>query len=284
MNVVALLICNKTGKRYVGVAKNASHRPTLEFNPLHYGHGPLIRKAIKRWGAHNFGLLILGSGFRSRKALYAAERWFIKLYGTLHPNGYNVTSGGSGPTYGPEFRLRVKRAMSRPEVKRRNLIGNRIIRARNKAWRRNLRAAVQRTTRTTSWRRKNLAANRRKARDPNYLRKLRRSTRHLYKDPRWLRNVRKSMPAGMRRRSKNPEWLRNVRLAARKRAKDPQWSRKMRAAARRRSKNRKWLCNVGMSARKRSRNRLWLRNMTHARWHVRRGIVNPNCPLCCSRS
>jgi hypothetical protein len=208
MNVVSLITCKVTGLSYVSVTKHGERNPGLGADPLRYGHGPRFIKVVKRHGRQAFIIRILGCGYRTRKALHLAERRFIKKHNTVWPNGYNITSGGFGPDFGPAFRKVTGKANRRT--------------AKNPKWRAAVRAGNQRA-KNSLWSRHHRVAM--QSRDPAWIR--RRS-----KNRRWL--------ASVRRRSKSPRW----HAAMRRIRKDPKWAAALRKRNLHQAENGKWLASV----------------------------------------
>lgn len=95
LRVVSMITCTTTGGRYVCSATDVNPDPGPNFNPLAYGHGKLFRWAVKEYGRRAFTHETLGSGYPTRKKLLQAESQFIRQYGTLWPQGYNLIAGTS---------------------------------------------------------------------------------------------------------------------------------------------------------------------------------------------
>ena len=64
-------------------------------NSNYYGSGILINKAIKKYGKENFKKEIICYCFLDYE-INDREKFYIKFYNSLHPNGYNLTIGGDG--------------------------------------------------------------------------------------------------------------------------------------------------------------------------------------------
>lgn len=87
--------CVPSGKSYIGLTKSGH-----EMRWYHHVRNARIKRrtgvlhsAIQKHGANAFEIEILYIAGSEREAI-AVERGLIAQYGTLHPNGYNLTSGG----------------------------------------------------------------------------------------------------------------------------------------------------------------------------------------------
>lgn len=59
------------------------------------GHGHLITKAYKAHGRDKFSYQIICSNIKNQNTLNYLERFWIKTYDSMYPNGYNLESGGN---------------------------------------------------------------------------------------------------------------------------------------------------------------------------------------------
>jgi group I intron endonuclease len=66
---------------------------------------PKLKNAIKKYGQDCFSAEILWQGECSQEELDEKEISFIRDHNTLHPNGYNLTIGGSGGRHSTETKL-----------------------------------------------------------------------------------------------------------------------------------------------------------------------------------
>lgn len=88
----------ETGKKYIG----QTTRDLAERFREHCGNSgtsvsPKLKNAIKKYGKDCFCVeSIWDSSACTQAELDATEIKFIEEIGTLHPNGYNLTRGGSG--------------------------------------------------------------------------------------------------------------------------------------------------------------------------------------------
>ena len=85
----------KNGKIYIGQTTK-----TLEWRWKHHCNAKscctYLSNAIKKYGVENFVVEQIDSA-RTQKELNEKERYWIKQYNSLAPNGYNLTTGGEHP-------------------------------------------------------------------------------------------------------------------------------------------------------------------------------------------
>lgn len=88
------ILNNLSGKSYIGQTRGDVHS---RFNRHCRSSSGCyaIRDSIKKYGKDNFTVEILAT-CKSQDELNYLEMYFINKYNTLVPNGYNLTSGGSG--------------------------------------------------------------------------------------------------------------------------------------------------------------------------------------------
>ena len=104
-------VTNKTnGKQYVGQTVTAHSR---------HGHGHAMRRAYKKHGFMNFTYETVFSSIKDNNLQDYAEKFWIKVCGTLAPNGYNLEEGGKrgkrvyhAPQLGKPHTEEVKQKMS----------------------------------------------------------------------------------------------------------------------------------------------------------------------------
>ena len=58
------------------------------------GHGHAIRDAYKKYGRKSFTYDVVFSGVDCPKLLDFAEKFWIKVFNSVQPNGYNLEEGG----------------------------------------------------------------------------------------------------------------------------------------------------------------------------------------------
>ena len=84
-------------KVYVGQAKNTKTRFQGHCKPSAAHHGDLVARAIQKYGREHFYYEILESQIEDYNE---KERYYIKQYNCMVPNGYNITIGGEdSPIY-----------------------------------------------------------------------------------------------------------------------------------------------------------------------------------------
>jgi group I intron endonuclease len=94
----------ENGKKYIG----QTTRDLTERFREHCGNSgtsvsPKLKNAIKKYGKDCFCVDVLWESHECTQAeLDAREMQFIDEIGTLHPNGYNLTRGGSGGRHSDE--------------------------------------------------------------------------------------------------------------------------------------------------------------------------------------
>lgn len=91
-------------KIYIG--KHKYDKPELDESYI--TSGLLINKAINKYGFENFSrelVVICDSIFE----LNEQEKYYIKFFNSLYPNGYNLTSGGDGISEPPEWMIEINR-------------------------------------------------------------------------------------------------------------------------------------------------------------------------------
>lgn len=87
-NAHVYLVTNAiNGKQYVG--------QTIKVDNT-IGHGSAITDAYKKHGKRHFSYERICSDINDRNTLNYLERFWIKVFNTIAPNGYNIESGGSG--------------------------------------------------------------------------------------------------------------------------------------------------------------------------------------------
>jgi len=87
-------------KRYIGL----SHKPQKRMEQ-HQKSKFLIGKAIRKYGWNNFNKQILQNNLTLKQAK-KRERFYIKKYNCIQPNGYNLCGGGEG-LFNPTQKIRI---------------------------------------------------------------------------------------------------------------------------------------------------------------------------------
>lgn len=85
------IVNNVNGKIYIGQSKNPERRFLQHANPNK--DNSLLTVAINKYGISNFSLEILGY----YEDYNEKEKYFIKFFNSLVPNGYNILPGGEKP-------------------------------------------------------------------------------------------------------------------------------------------------------------------------------------------
>ena len=87
---IYLIIDLLTGKKYVG--QHHYHKPELD--PNYHGSGRIIKRLYKK-RPETLKMEYIKTCY-SEEELNEWEKYFIFVFNTLHPNGYNLTEGGEG--------------------------------------------------------------------------------------------------------------------------------------------------------------------------------------------
>lgn len=94
-----------TNKIYIGCSKNIKDRWKTHCKKLR-NRISLINRAIQKYGKDNFEFTILLEC--PSMCFNYWEQYYIKIYNTMTPNGYNLTSGGEyKKTYSNETRKKI---------------------------------------------------------------------------------------------------------------------------------------------------------------------------------
>lgn len=99
-------IWNKfSGRSYIGQSVNIFRRWAQHSNMV-YGKKQEITKAIAKYGIDNFSFEVLEVCLA--EDLNRLEKFYIEKFNSLHPNGYNMTAGGSKLTKRKYVKSKVK--------------------------------------------------------------------------------------------------------------------------------------------------------------------------------
>lgn len=77
-------------KSYIGITKR---NPAIRFKEHFSNKNEILYKAKEHYGKENFSLKIIENNI-SENNIDEKEKYYIKLYKTLAPNGYNLSHGG----------------------------------------------------------------------------------------------------------------------------------------------------------------------------------------------
>jgi len=88
---IYLRFCRTTNKSYIG----QTTRTVQERWRDRYTGCPLFGRVLKKYGMAGFDTAILARA-ENQDELDQLEATFIKVYNTIHPNGYNLRDGGFG--------------------------------------------------------------------------------------------------------------------------------------------------------------------------------------------
>lgn len=80
-------------RSYIGITSKQNPYDRFGKNGREYGY--YVGRAIKKYGWENVKHIILETGLTQKEA-NEREKYYIQLYNTQAPNGYNITSGGEG--------------------------------------------------------------------------------------------------------------------------------------------------------------------------------------------
>jgi group I intron endonuclease len=111
MNGRVYLVTNTVnGKQYVGQTITKYSKQ---------GHGHAIKAAYKKYGIKVFTYDVVFSGVQCPELLDFAEKFWIKVFNSVQPNGYNLEEGGRRhknvnhkPNLGKTVSLEVRKKMS----------------------------------------------------------------------------------------------------------------------------------------------------------------------------
>ena len=107
--IVYMHIC-PNNKKYIGITCNAKQRWGKNGNG--YRSNILFSRAIKKYGWENIEHKIIYDNLTEEEAK-AKEIESIEKYGTLKPNGYNISTGGDNTTKGYKFTKAQREKLSR---------------------------------------------------------------------------------------------------------------------------------------------------------------------------
>ena len=98
---------NLNGKEYIGQTTRDLSRRLTQHKSLKSNKCPYLKNAISKYGFEVFSVEILDKA-ESVEKLNELEIFYISKHNTLHPNGYNLKSGGeNGGKWSDESRKRA---------------------------------------------------------------------------------------------------------------------------------------------------------------------------------
>lgn len=101
---IYLIIDLLTGKKYVG--QHHYYKPELD--PNYHGSGRIIKRLYRK-RPETLKMEYIKTCY-TQEELDEWEKYFIFIYDTLHPNGYNLTEGGNGGVLCEESRRKIGEA------------------------------------------------------------------------------------------------------------------------------------------------------------------------------
>lgn len=95
------------GKCYVGQTQyTLTHRRSGHLSRAKFGSALALHSAIRKYGVEKFHFEVL-QNCCGRECLDESEKWWIKEYDCISPNGYNLTYGGGVPEVSDETRKKL---------------------------------------------------------------------------------------------------------------------------------------------------------------------------------
>lgn len=99
------------GKSYIGLTtRTAEHRFRKHKSMLYTNGCSTLYNAMKKYGADSFIIETIFSSDDIKKVI-EAEQFFITLYGTLSPKGYNLTTGGENCIVSEETKAKIRNSL-----------------------------------------------------------------------------------------------------------------------------------------------------------------------------
>jgi predicted GIY-YIG superfamily endonuclease len=93
-------------KSYIGLTKDLKARRYSHLKQASYGSQCAFHRAIRKYGIDNFSFVVLET-CGSLEEANEAESFYISLFRTMTPNGYNLTGGGEYPNLSEEFLQKI---------------------------------------------------------------------------------------------------------------------------------------------------------------------------------
>lgn len=235
-----------TGKRYIGIStKTFEERWNVHQMRVKEGRSQALQAAIRKYGAANITgwTLVIADNW---DYLCELERRAIQTFGTLSPNGYNLTTGGEGVP-GRVHTEAAARNMSAGQRRRFSDPAERQRLAEQGRWqerlpekaaeahrkrsekmktpdvRAKLSAAARKQFESEAGRARAVEIGKAAMRDPARRAKISTTVRKLMEDP----TYRDAHGARMRAALAAPEVRAKMKAAAQRRAADPEWRKRM---------------------------------------------------------
>lgn len=106
-----------TGKRYVGQTIGCPDERWLEHqSDAKNGSERAFHQAIRKYGADRFISRVVEDGIPKGNQLDEREKYYIALWNTIAPNGYNMTSGGASGSRWWEFLTEEEKQIFRDQM------------------------------------------------------------------------------------------------------------------------------------------------------------------------
>lgn len=103
-NYLIYCFTSPSGKKYIGQTKDLNKR----IKQHQYSKGCInFSNAINKYGFNNFKLDILATGLTLNSSCHF-EKFYIKHFNTVSPNGYNLTSGGISYIHNEETKIKIR--------------------------------------------------------------------------------------------------------------------------------------------------------------------------------
>lgn len=100
IKAIYIIINKVNNKYYIGQSVDPNHRFVSHKSRARNGEAGALHNAMRKYGEENFEMQVLEwtENYNER------EKYWIKEYNSLYPNGYNLTEGGEEPPhyYGEE--------------------------------------------------------------------------------------------------------------------------------------------------------------------------------------
>lgn len=113
-------------KKYIGQTINPKERfyahKSNHLNPNSPEYNSVIHQAFRKYGYENFSYEVLAKINDDTDTLNELEKFYIKTYNTLVPNGYNVEPGGNNAPKPKNLEQRIKLTWGQAELTEEEII------------------------------------------------------------------------------------------------------------------------------------------------------------------